>query len=194
MLHDLLDPPGGYIEGAQLAFLDAAGRYYVSKNKLELERLNFIDVVSIPTRNRFVKPFSWKANIGLKRWRFDDDDRPIIGNGNFGAGITYDFSQAATIFLFAEATALISDRFDEKISLGAGPSGGIIVEQTEHWRMGFFARSMAFAVGSMHVTYEMTLEQAIDLTPRSGLRIHFSRNKEFGPPYSAISAGYLIYF
>ncbi len=194
VLHDLMDPPGGYIAGAQLAFLDAAGRYYVSNNKLELERINFIDVLSIPARNRFVKPFSWKANIGLKRWRFEEDDRPIIGNGNFGAGVAYNFSRAATIFLFAEAAALVSDRFDEKIAMGAGPSGGILIEQAEHWRMGFSAHSLAFALGSTNVTYEIALEQAIDLTPRSGLRIHFSRKREFGPAYSSISAGYLIYF
>ncbi|RJQ81283.1 MAG: DUF4105 domain-containing protein [Desulfobacteraceae bacterium] len=194
VLHDLIDPPGGYIEGAQLEFFDVAGRYYPSKNKLELEHLDLVDIVSTPTRNRLVKPFSWKANAGLKRRLFDDDDRPITGHGNFGAGISYDFSQVAKIFLFAETMALVSDRFDEKLALGAGLSGGVIVELTEPWRMEFFARSLAFALGSTRLTYDIALEQAIDLTPRTGLRIRFSTNKEFGSPYISVSAGYLLYF
>jgi hypothetical protein len=194
VLHDLIDPPGGYIDGAQLEFLDAAGRYYLSDDKLELEYLDFVDIVSIPTRTRFIKPFSWKGNVGLKRRIFDDDDRPITGQGNFGAGVSYDFLQDATIFLFAEAMMVISDRFDEKLALGAGPSGGIIFELTEQWRMAFFARSLAFMIGSTNLTYDIALEQAIDLTPQSGLQILISRCQEFGSPYNSVSAGYLVYF
>jgi len=194
VLHDLIDPPRGYIDGAQLEFLDAAGRYYVSKNKLELEYLDLVDVVSIPTRNRLIKPYSWKANAGLKRRLFDDDKRPITGHGNFGAGLSFEFSQAATFFLFAETMAVISDRFDEKLALGAGPSGGVIVAFTQNWRMACFARLMAFTLGSTRVTYDLSLEQAIDLTPRGGLRIRISKNQEFGSPDISVSAGYLIYF
>lgn len=194
VLHDLMDPPGGYIDGAQLEFLNAAGRYYVSDNKLVLEYLNFVDIASIPVRNRFIKPFSWKASAGLKRMLFDEDDRPITGHGNFGAGISSDVSQDTTIFLFAEAMAVVSDRFDEKLALGAGPSGGVIVDLTEQWRMILFARTLAFTLGSTQLTYDIALEQAIDLSPGSGLRIRLSRHQEFGSPYNSVSAGYLMYF
>ncbi len=123
-----------------------------------------------------------------------DDDRPITGQGNFGAGVSYDFLQDATISLFAEAMMVISDRFDEKLALGAGPSCGIIFELTEQWRLAFFARSLAFMLGSTNLTYDIALEQAIDLTPQSGLRIRISRCQEFGSPYNSVSAGYLVYF
>ena len=59
--HDLLDPPGGFIRGAQLEFLDAAVRYWPGKARVDLEHLNFINIVSVPPRDRFMKPFSWKA-------------------------------------------------------------------------------------------------------------------------------------
>jgi hypothetical protein len=194
VLHDLIDPPGGYIAGAQLEFFDMAGRYYASDDRLELEHLDFVNIVSIPIRNRFIKPLSWKANLGLRRWLFDDDDRPITGQGGFGAGISYDFWPEATVFLFAEAMGLISDRFDEKIALGAGPSGGVVVDLTEHWRMVLSARSLAFTLGTTSFTYDIALDQAIDLTPRSGLRIRLSRSQEFGGPYNSVSAAFLIYF
>ena len=194
VLHDLLDPPGGYIDGAKLEFLDMAVRYYVSDNNLSLEYLDLADIMSIPSRNRFVKPLSWKANVGLKRFRFDDDDRPITGHGNVGAGISYGVAQTTTLFMFAEATALISDRFDEILALGAGPSGGAIVELTDWWRMALLARAQVFFLGSSRCTYDMTVEQSIDLTPRSGLRIRVSRNQAFGDPTTSASISYLFYF
>ena len=188
-----MDPSGGYIDGAQLEFLKVAGRYYVSDEKTVLEQLDIIDIVSIPERNRFIKPWSWKANVGLRRRNFNDDDRPITGHGNLSVGISYDFSPEATIFLVGEAMALISDRFDEKLAVGAGPSGGVIFKPTEKWRMALFARALGFTLGSTRLTYDIALEQTIDLTPQSGMRIHFSSDREFGSPYTSVSAGYLIY-
>jgi hypothetical protein len=193
-LHDLVDPSGGYIDGAKLEFLDAAGRYYVRDDKLVLEYLDFVDIMSIPIRDRFIKPWSWKAAAGLKRMQFDDDDRPITGRVNFGAGLSYAFPQDATLFLFAEAMAVISDRFDEKLALGAGPSGGLFFELTEKWRMALRGRALAFTLGSTCIAYDIALEQTIDLTPRTGLRVRLSRQQEFGSPYNSVSAGYVFYF
>ncbi len=194
VLHDLIDPPGGYIDGAQLEFLDMAARYYVSDNNLSLEYLDLVDITSIPIRTRFTKPLSWKASLGLKRLRFDEDDRPITGFGNVGLGISYAVAPAATVFMFAEATGLFSDRFDEKLALGAGPSGGLIAEFTGSWRMALFARAQAYVLGSSRLTYDLGLEQSVDLTPRSGLRVRVSRNQAFGDPTTSASIGYLVYF
>ena len=194
VLHDLIDPPGGYIDGAQLEFLDVAVRYYVSDDRFRLEHLDLVDMVSIPTRSRFIKPLSWKAGAGLERIRFDGDDRPIAGYGNVGGGISYDVARSATIFLFAEATGLISDRFDEKLALGAGPSGGVTVELTDNWRMAVFTRAQAFFLGRSCLTYDLALEQSVDLTSRSGLRIRVSRNQAFDDPTTSASISYLVYF
>jgi len=193
-LHDLLDPPGGYIDGAELDFLDIAGRYYVRDDNLVLEYLDFVDIVSIPARDRFIKPWSWKANVGLKRIQFDDDDRPLTGNINVGAGLSYELGQNVRLSLFAEAMAVVSDRFDGYLALGAGPSGSVIFELTEKWRMSVRARGLAFALGDTCFSYDMALEQAIDLTPRTGLRFRLSRQQEFGSPYNSVSVGYVFYF
>ena len=194
VLHDWLDPPGGYIDGAELDFLDAAGRYYVNEGNLVLEYLDFVDIVSTPARDRFIKPLSWKANVSLKRMQFDDDDRPLTGNANVGAGLSYEFGQDVRLSLFAEAMAVVSDRFDGYLALGAGPSGSALFELTDKWRVALRARGLAFTLGDTCFSYDIALEQAIDLTPRTGLRIRLSRQQEFGSPYNAVSAGYVVYF
>jgi hypothetical protein len=99
--------------------------------------------------------------------QFDDDDRPITGQVNIGAGLSYEFAQDARAFLFAEAMAVVSDRFDDYLALGAGPSGGVIIELTEKWRMALRGRALAFTLGSTCGSYDISLEQAIDLTPPS---------------------------
>jgi hypothetical protein len=194
VLHDLMDPPGGYIHGAQLEFLNMAVKYWERKNRLTLERLDFVNIMSVPTRNLFIKPFSWKANAGLKRRLFTGNDRPLTGHFNFGAGVSYDLPAAAVTYFFAEGMAVISDRFDEKLALGAGPSCGTIFEMTEKWRMGFCARTLAFTLGSTRRNYDISLENSIDLTPNGSFRFCLSRNKEFGRYYYSFTTGYHIYF
>ena len=90
--------------------------------------------------------------------------------------------------------AVISDRFDDYLDLGAGPSVGVIFELAETWRTALYARALAFALDDTCFTYGIALEQAIDLTPRTGLRIRLSRQQEFGSPYNSVSVGYVFYF
>jgi len=63
--HDLLDSDKGYSRGAQIEFLSGVLRYYNSTDRVELERLDLLSIVSLAPRNRFFKPISWKVNTGL---------------------------------------------------------------------------------------------------------------------------------
>jgi hypothetical protein len=190
----LLDPSDGFIRGAQIEFLDAAVRYWPRKNRVALERLNFINIVSVPPRDRFMKPFSWKANVGLVRMNFSDDDRPMTGLGNAGVGVSYDLPFEALAYTFVEGAAVISDRFDEKLALGAGPSLGILFDISELWHMGFSARLLAFTLGSTRSTYDIDLTQCWDITAQSALRLKLSRKREFGSPFSTVALSWQVYF
>jgi hypothetical protein len=192
--HDLLDPQAGFIRGAQLEFLDASVRYWPGKDRVNLERLNFVNIVSVPPRNRFIRPFSWKVNVGLARRNFSDDDRPLTGHVNAGVGVSYDLPLKALAYAFAEGTAVVSDRFDEKIALGAGPSLGILFDASSRCRIGLTARLLAFTLGSSRTTYDVALTQRWELTPQSALRLELSQKREFGDSYSSVALNWQVFF
>ena len=65
--HDLLDPDEGYIEGAQIEFMDTVLRYYPHPVRFQIQSLELLNILSIAPRDAFFKPISWKVNRGLTR-------------------------------------------------------------------------------------------------------------------------------
>ncbi|MGI8738529.1 MAG: Lnb N-terminal periplasmic domain-containing protein [Gammaproteobacteria bacterium] len=59
--HDLLDPPTGFTEGAEINMFALALRGYES-GSVQLESLEFVDILSLSPRSRLFKPLSWGVN------------------------------------------------------------------------------------------------------------------------------------
>src|SRR5581483_10227106 len=72
-VHDLLDPPEAYVQGAQLEFFDAAVRYLPELQALRVEELKLADVISLAPRDAFFSPISWRLATGARRL----PDRPL---------------------------------------------------------------------------------------------------------------------
>ncbi|MCK7512713.1 MAG: hypothetical protein MZV70_57560 [Desulfobacterales bacterium] len=51
--HHLMDDDDGYVQGAHLVFADIALRYYPSEQRLYLESLDLIDIISLIPRDNF---------------------------------------------------------------------------------------------------------------------------------------------
>ena len=193
--HDLLDPQGGFIRGAQIEFLNTAVRYYPEESKVNIEHLNLINIISSTPRAPFLKPFSWKANVGLDRKRFTDNDRPLVGQFNAGIGVSYDLLHSKSLIsAFTEGSVLLSGRFDESIALGVGPGLNIFYDLTQQWRIGLSARLLEFFQGITQTTYDIVLSQRLTLPNQSALRLEVSRKREFGSSYTPAILSWQIYF
>ena len=91
--HDIMDPEGGFRRGAQVNVLNTALRYYPEDGKIELERIDIIDIMSLSSWNRFLHPVSWKAALGVGRKHPAPSDTPLMGRLNGGIGISHDLSR-----------------------------------------------------------------------------------------------------
>ncbi len=192
--HDLLDPQGGFVRGAQLEFLNAAVRYYPSKDKVSLERIGFVDILSAVPHGRLLKPFSWKANVAIGRMRFASDDRPLTGQLNAGVGLSYDLPSKALVFAFAEGSAMMNDRFQKNVAMGVGSSLGIVHDFSKQWRIGLSARLLEFFQGITCTTYEIALNQRLSLSNQSALRLEISQKREFGSAFTEAALKWQVYF
>ncbi|GEM_PF-656265 len=98
--HDLLDPPGGYLRGAQVSFLSIAARAYEHGSEprdgrepeggVALERLQLLGARSLAPRNRPFPGWAWGAGVGVERMRDADGERPLM------AHLEADFGPAQT--------------------------------------------------------------------------------------------------
>lgn len=115
--HDLLDPPGGYLKGAELSMFSGSLRWDASQS-VEVNTVSFINIRSLSPRNALVIPKSWQVNVGLLRDNTIDDELAFRLKG--GAGITQPFgSSLFSVLLNGSASA--EDHYQNGYRMEAGP-------------------------------------------------------------------------
>lgn len=178
--HDLLDPDDGYIEGAQINFIDVRGRYYFKENALRLQRLRLIDIVSLGPRDVFFKPVSWKVNTGFDREIMSDGQEQLLYRLNPGGGFAYPTSLLGISYLMGETDLTVSGKLRSNYAFGMGVSAGFLKNVTERWKVGLSARWMSYIAGDEHRTVKASLVQNAKITTNNSITVTLSREKTFG--------------
>ena len=131
-LHDLVDPPNGEPELAQVQFLDTRLRYGVTSHELSLNHLTFAELIALHPLSAWERRPSWRARAyggRMRDARCPSEDCFAHGlNASFGATLaTLDEGIAA--FAMADAFVLFSGEFDgvggSFVSTGIGPHAGL---------------------------------------------------------------------
>jgi len=192
--NDLLDPSGGYTDGAQINFMDFDLRHYQGSGGVELERLSLVDIYSLSPRDEFFKPVSWKINTGIARTRLRDGEHVAVYHTNGGAGLALGSWRSAVVYAFVEGTLDIGGRLQNNFSLGAGPSVGLFIRPCLSWKLNLFARLQDFAMGDKHSASEVSLAQSISFGRQHALRFTLSDKRERGVEWQAAALGWHWYF
>ncbi|MEZ0136956.1 MAG: DUF4105 domain-containing protein [Candidatus Reddybacter sp.] len=192
--HDLYDPDNGFVEGAQLAFLQPSFRYYSKDNNWQFEGVDFIDISSAPVRNYFIRPFSWKASAALKRYRFEDDERPLIGDLAVAAGLSYALNQQVSAAVFIDTKLTVSDKFDNTVGLGLGASGEIMYTISDTWKGGVYSSAMQYVEGLTQTTYQVGGRLRFSLDTDNAVLVEVSEHKEFSDAFVKGQLSWQLYF
>jgi hypothetical protein len=192
--HDLLDPDEGYTEGAEIIFFDISGRYYFEEDALKLQRLHFIDIVSLSPRDSFFKPISWKVNTGFDRELFSDGEEHLIYRINPGGGFSYKNDLLGLSYIMAETDLQLSGGLKDNFSLGFGASAGTIKKLTGSWKINLSMKSIYYEVGDEHRSMNVSLAQNFKITTNNSITFSLSREKTYDYYQSEVNLGWNIYF
>ena len=192
--NDLLDPGGGYTDGAQINFMDFDLRHYQGSGGMELEKLSLVDIYSLSPRDEFFKPVSWKINTGIARTRLRDGEHVAVYHTNGGAGLALGSWNSAVAYAFVEGTLDIGSRLRNNFSLGVGPSVGLFMRPCPAWKLNLFARLQDFAMGDKHGASEVSLAQSVSFGRQHALRLTLSDKRERGSEWRAVALDWHWYF
>lgn len=172
--HDILDPPAGYTEGAEINMFALALRYH-EDDSIQLEGLELLDILSLSPRTQFFKPLSWQINVALQREWILPDESPLTFSLRTGAGPSYALGHTALIYAMAGAGLLVTDELPRELVLGAGPAAGIVWRVTPNWSAQVSASALYFPGGLDQALVEYSLEQNFALSADWGLRLRIAR-------------------
>ena len=192
--NDLLDPSGGYTDGAQINFMDIALRHYQDAGSVELERLTLVDIYSLSPRDAFFKPVSWKINTGVARTRRRDGEHVAVYHTNGGAGLALGRWDGAVAYGFVEGTLDIGGGLRDDYSLGVGPSVGLFIHPAMAWKLNLFARFQDHTFGDKHRESEISLVQSLSFGRQHAVRLTLSDKRERGAEWGTAVLDWHWYF
>jgi hypothetical protein len=167
--HSLEDPAEGFNDGSQIVFAEAAIRWYPRDEKVRLQRLDLIDIVSLAPRDAFFRPVSWKVQTGFATRDFPGGVESLVYALNPGGGFAWKVSPLGIVFLLAETDLAISGRYDRSFALGGGGSAGIARPLSDRWGLLGQARYIYGVLGDR--------EQGRRFTASLKVPIRHSRNR-----------------
>jgi len=140
--HDLLDPPGGYVAGARIDFLDTGLRYTPKTEQLRLEHFTLFAIDSLSPRNDFFKPLSWDGAMGLREepldasGHFSHSDRHPVSYAEGGAGVSIAPAEGMLCYGQLQANLEASPALKQGWQDGFGPRlGCLAASQQSQWQL-----------------------------------------------------------
>ncbi len=192
--HDAFDPSSGYIKGSQLEFFKPAIRFYLNKERVQFEGIDLVNIVSTPEYNNFIQPFSWEVSVAVKRYRFDEDNRPLMGDFKVGLGISYLFWEDTLVSFFANVNAKISSEFNQYAALAGGGRVTANTAITNSWQLGFYGQIMRYFQGITQTSYRFGVRQRISLNVNNAVLINIGKTREFGHTFFTAGLSWQFYF
>ena len=177
--HDLMDPDVGYPEGSQIEFLNTNLRYDPADEKLELGRLDIINIAALSPRNLFFKPVSWKFQTGVSKIRLRDDKKHHVFFLSAGQGLTWRLKKNARVYTILETELIAGRNLNPAYALGIGGTIGILANMNKRWKAHLFGRALTFEVGDRHDVVTFNLEQLFKITTNMALNFTITRQRSF---------------
>jgi hypothetical protein len=192
--HDIMDPDDGYIPGAQINFGDSAVRYYPAADQLQLQRLHFIDILSLSPRNLFFQPLSWKVNFGFDQELFADGSEHLAFRVNSGGGMVSGLNGAGLGFILAETDLLLAEKLEDKFAIGIGGSTGFVSTFNHFWKIGMKLSGFYYPLIDEHSRLQAALDQNFRVNLNNSISVSLKGEHTFGFDRYEVSGGWNSYF
>jgi len=194
VLHDLIDPGSGYVDGAQVEFFSLALRLYPDKNQLTLQQLKLLDIISLASRDKLIKPISWLVYIGMDQRRYLGAGDLLTGRAKAGFGVSSGLSNWLEGYCLLTGELFINSHFQYGLNVAPGVVGGLRTTGNARWNSVLQVESGYLLFHDTLSTWSLNFTQSLRITHNLSLRMGVAREREFADPSTEISFSLHWYF
>ena len=192
--HDTMDPDDGYIRGAQINFFDAAVRAYPGDGRVQLQRLHFVDILSISPRDLFFTPNSWMVSTGFDQELMADGDEHLLYRLTTGGGAAWEVGGFGLCFALAETDLNLGSSLKGFFAAGIGGSTGLIGTITAAWKAGLTLSGFYYPLLQEHARLQAVFSQNFRVSRNSSISVTLKGERTFGVERYEVMAGWNFYF
>jgi hypothetical protein len=192
--HDIMDPEGGYIHGAQIEYFDLRLRHYGS-SETRVERFVPVGIISLSPRDEFFQSWSWKIAAGWRRTSAETGNEPLAFALDGGAGAAWSSGAGNTLaYVLLDGSLRAHPSLVDGYALGVGPAFGVVTDMTADWRVHAYARGIRYGLGQLDSPWELGLQQRVSLSRDVALRIDIARKGELRRRFTDATISAQFYF
>lgn len=190
--HDVLDPPQGYSKASQINFLDTQLRYYIDSQSLQLQKLTFINVLSLAPQDAYFDPIAWGVDVAIERqptrsaWT---NAAQLVVNGGFSTEI----AGTVNVSILAEANLKAANRFEKGYSAGVGLKAGLLY-QSERMSFELSVKAVDFAAGEENLHQQAAIGLSVHRGVNQSVRLSAVRRRDYERYQSDVQLGWHLYF
>jgi hypothetical protein len=200
--HDLLDPAGGYTTGAEVRMLDASVRWHPDRQRIRLDALTLVGLVSEPVWDDLLRPIVWHVDVGTaSRW-LHDRGRPAsalrerwVARAGGGVGLSLSLGPHGSLAGSIDATAEASPHLRHSAALGPGASLGLrLHDPSDRFALHGYATLHAPLLGDDTLAWRTGVEQRLALGANRALVLDLARDGAYGRSEWVGRLGLDVYF
>lgn len=127
--HTLTDETAGFLPFGAITYMDATLRWYENDNDLRLQKLSFVDIMSLAPRNKLFKPFSFKLNAGVESYFYPDKNKEgYVFYAGFGGGWSGQICDEVITYLMTNIYGKAGGYLPHNAMAGAGVQAGFAAD------------------------------------------------------------------
>lgn len=178
--HDLYDSDFGYLPFSEIEFMDIKLRNYHNRgsnreNDFILEKIEVINIVSMPVSDRLFRSWGWFVRTGLERAYAKEKENALLGYLDFGRGKAYGTKDFRVFGYFSVDARVGNDLYDD-YSLGLGLWAGAGYNFKDNSKIFFEVNSKRYGLGENKSTSFATIGLTSAFSQKSSLTFKISRN------------------
>jgi len=181
-LHDLGADQAGYIPHSELEMFHLRVRYDNRYDKLFIEEMTLLKIISLSPLDSWVRKFSWRFKLGADSAKELDCRfwRCLYYGLEGGRGLSAETHlwRDEVFYLFAEIELDAGGVFRHDYRLGAGGRAGLLLDMSPYWSAQFEGAVDRFPLGNIQTRWEARMTQVI----------HVSRILDFRLTLQALSS------
>ena len=186
--HDLEDRLDGFLQGAQINIANFELR--ASDDRLQLQRLDAVEIFSLTPRTQFFDPLSWRVNFGLER-QLTAGKNQLVTQLNGGGGVSYPLWADSQIYTLATARLESNKQFDRHLEAALGVHTGLLAHFTgSTMHIEFTGEEFRNDVYRVQGSYTHNFV----IARNHSLKLRAQRNWHNDIQFNDVSLGYQYYF
>ena len=191
--HEMMDPDDGYNMNSEIIFGNISGRYYYDDKKFVLQRLDMINVTSLPPSDSFYFNNCYDFKIGFIQNVRSDENESLSFWVKGATGFSTLLAKKVQIYFFGGVKSYFAPEYENYSDiLGGGETGLYTI--LGPWKSHIYGSVYRAPFGEKHTRYSAGASERLKITNSVSIQGDYSFNKDYSFTWHEFSAKVNFYF